>query len=451
MNALTGTLLAAAALLPSAAGAGLTIPFAKYRLGNGLRVILSRDTSAPVVAVYVIYDVGARHEEKGRSGFAHLFEHMMFQGSANAPKGVHFRTVEANGGDLNGSTHADYTDYFETLPSNKLPVALWLESDRMRSLAITDANLANQKEAVKEERRMRMDNRPYVTAIVDAFPKLVFQNWQNSHTMIGSFEDLNAAGTADVAKFFKTHYAPNNAVLVLAGDFEAAEAKRWIETYFADIPAQPRPKLPDTSEPAAAGPRWEKYDDKLAQVPGVIVSWPGPKRRSPDYYALSMLDAVLTAGNSSRFKLELVKGKESVVSVEANLGWPYGSARDYREPGVYSIFAVHKPAFTARQVVEQIGGEIDRIRKEGVPAKELARVKAYLESSAILELQGVMRRAAVLGQYEIFDGDPSFVNTEMDKLLAVGAEEVKAAAARYLTARRRSVLEIAVSPKKEGN
>src|SRR5213080_4590029 len=187
------------AIAAMAYGADMKVPFEKYTLKNGMRVILSQDNSVPVVSVYMLYNVGARSEEKGRTGFAHLFEHMMFQGSANAPKGRHFKTVEANGGSLNGSTHADYTDYFEVLPSNKLAVGLWLESDRMRSLAITEANLANQKEAVKEERRLSFDNRPYNTAIIDVWPTLAFRNWQNSHSLIGSFEDLNAASVADVA------------------------------------------------------------------------------------------------------------------------------------------------------------------------------------------------------------------------------------------------------------
>src|SRR4051812_48591941 len=220
------TLLTAAALVCCAAD--LSVPFEKYKLKNGMRVILSKDNAVPVVTVYVIYGVGARSEEKGHSGFAHLFEHMMFQGSANAPKGTHFKLVESNGGTLNGSTHPDFTDYFEVLPSNKLAVGLWLESDRMRSLAITPENLANQKEAVKQERRLSFDNQPYATAIVDKWPQMVFKNWQNSHSLIGSFEDLNSATIDDVSKFFKTHYAPDNAVLTVVGDIKIDDAKKLI-------------------------------------------------------------------------------------------------------------------------------------------------------------------------------------------------------------------------------
>src|SRR3984957_1562596 len=230
--------------------AEFSIPVETYKLKNGLRVILSKDSAVPVVTVYMIYDVGARSEEKGRTGFAHLFEHMMFEGSANAPKGVQGTQVESNGGVQNGSTHPDFTDYYEVLPSNKLATALWLDSDRVRSLAITDENLKNQKEAVKQERRLSFDNQPYATAEIDTFPTLMFRNWQSSHSLIGSFEDLNAASVADVSKFFKTYYAPNNAALAIVGDIRIPEAKKLVDTYFGDIPSQPQPQRPDMTEPA---------------------------------------------------------------------------------------------------------------------------------------------------------------------------------------------------------
>src|SRR3954454_5876180 len=246
-------LLFASVLLCSAwtaTAAEVTVPIEKYELKNGLRVILSQDNAAPVVTVYIIFDVGSRSEEKGRTGFAHLFEHMMFEGSANVPKGMHFATVESNGGVMNGSTHPDYTDYFEVLPSNKLATALWLESDRMRTLAINAENLANKKEAVKQERRLSFDNQPYATAQVDVWPTLVYKNWQSSHSLIGSFEDLNAATLDDVSNFFKTHYAPNNAVLVIVGDIQVPHAKKLGESSLGDTPRQAAPKSPDLTEPA---------------------------------------------------------------------------------------------------------------------------------------------------------------------------------------------------------
>src|SRR3979409_1528663 len=215
--------------------ADYNVPIERYTLPNCVRVLLPQDNAVQVGAVYMIYNVGARSEEKGRTGFAHLFEHMMFEGSANAPKGTHFATVESNGGTLNGSAHPYFTDYYEVLPSNKLATALWLESDRMRSLSINEENLKNQKEAVKQERRLSFDNQPYNTAIVDVWPTLMFRNWQSSHSLSVSFEDLNSSSVADVSRFFKTYYAPDNAALVIVGDIQTAETKKLIESYFGDI------------------------------------------------------------------------------------------------------------------------------------------------------------------------------------------------------------------------
>ena len=439
--------LAACALVVPAAE--FTVPIEKYELKNGLRVILSRDNAAPVVTVYMIYDVGARSEEKGRTGFAHLFEHMMFQGSANAPKGMHFATVESNGGVMNGSTHADYTDYYETLPSNKLGTALWLESDRMRSLAITEANLANQKEAVKQERRLNFDNQPYATAIVDVWPTLVYKNWQSSHSLIGSFEDLNAASVDDVSKFFKTYYAPNNAVLAIVGDIQIPETKKLIEQYFADIPSQPQPKKPDLSEPAEFKGETRVYKDPHAQVPAVAIGYPGPKRRSPDYYALNMIDAILTLGDSAWLRQNLVKGKQSVIQYEANLGWPFASALDYRDPGPYGIFVLYKPNFTGEQIVQQVQEELAKLQNEPLDARELDRIKTMMRASRIRSLQTTLTRAQQLAQYAVTDGKPELINTELDAMLAVTPAQVQAAAKKYLSPDRRSVLMIQPAPQQK--
>lgn len=429
-----------------AKGPDFKVPIEKFKLGNGLRVILSRDNAVPVVAVYIIYDVGARAEQKGRTGFAHLFEHMMFEGSKNAPKGVHYKMIESNGGVMNGSTHPDYTDYFESLPSNKLATALWLESDRMRSLSIDEEHLKNQKEAVKQERRLSFDNRPYATAIVDHWPQLAYRNWQSSHSLIGSFEDLNAASVEDVRKFFMTYYAPNNAVLVIVGDIQIPEAKKLVETYFGDIPPQPQPKRPDLTEPSGFQPRTEVYKDRLARVPAVVIGYPGPVRRSPDYYALNMLDVVLTGGDSSRFQLDLVKGRQSVVQYEANLGWPFASGTDYLNPADYGIFLLHKPNFTGKQIVDQVQDEIAKVQKEGVDPKELERAKAFLRSQRITQMQGVMSRAQLLGQYELLDGKPELIDTELEEYMAVTPERIRAVAERYLTPEQRTVLEIVPAP-----
>ena len=429
-----------------AKSAEVTIPIEKYQLKNGLRVILSKDNAVPVVTVYMIYNVGARSEEKGRTGFAHLFEHMMFEGSANAPKGTHFATVESNGGTLNGSTHPDFTDYYEVLPSNKLSTALWLESDRMRSLAINDENLKNQKEAVKQERRLSFDNQPYATAIVDVWPTIMFRNWQSSHSLIGSYQDLESASVEDVARFFKTYYAPNNAALVIVGDIQTDDAKKLVETYFGDIASQPQPKHPDMTEPAGFEPTTKVVKDPRARVPGVIMGFQGPKRRSPDYYALNMVDAILTLGDSSRLRQDLVKGKQSVLQFEANLGWPFSSSLDYRDPAPYAMFVLYKPNFTAKQIVDQLQEEITRLQATPVDAKEFDRVKTQLRANAINQMQGSLSRARTLAQYAITDGDPALINTELDAMLAVTPAQVQAAAKKYLTPDRRAILEIQPAP-----
>jgi predicted Zn-dependent peptidase len=391
--------------------------------------------------------VGARSEEKGRTGFAHLFEHMMFEGTPNAPKGTFDVQVETNGGAANGSTHPDFTDYFEMLPSNKLATGLWLESDRMRSLAITPANLQNQKEAVKQERRLSFDNRPYNTAVVDVWPSLMFHNWQSSHSLIGSFEDLNAATVEDVSKFFKTYYAPDNAVLVIVGDFETKEAKRLIEGYFGDIPSQPSPKRPDLAEPADAAGRQQVYKDPLAKVPGVIIGYPGPKRDSTDFYAMVVIDAILTGGDSSRIYQDLVKGKQSVIQYEAELGWPFAHSLDYRDPEPYATFLLYKPTFTADQIVNQLQDEFSKLQNEPVSAKELERVKTYIRSTGIRDLQSPLSRARALAQFELIEGNPDRINSDMEAKLAVTAEQIQAAARKYLKADVRTVLSIVPAPK----
>jgi len=426
--------------------AEFSIPVETYKLKNGLRVILSKDNAVPVVTVYMIYDVGARSEEKGRTGFAHLFEHMMFEGSANAPKGVQDTMVESNGGVENGSTHPDFTDYYEVLPSNKLATALWLESDRMRSLTITDEKLTNQKEAVKQERRLSFDNQPYATAEVDLWPTLVFHNWQSSHSLIGSFEDLNAASVADVSKFFKTYYAPDNAALVIVGDIEIPGAKKLVETYFGDIPAQPLPKRADLTEPSGVTAHMETYKDPLARVPALMIGYPGPKRRTPDYYALNMIDAILTNGNSARFRMDLLKGKESIVQYESNLGWPFCSYLDYRDPGIYGMFLLYKPTFTADQVVAQVQDEFAKLQNAPIDAQELERAKTQLRATMIKQLQSSLSRAQQLGQYELADGDAALINTEFEKLLNVSAAQIQAAAKKYLTADKRTVLAVQPAP-----
>jgi len=303
---------------------------------------------------------------------------------------------------------------------------------------------------VKQERRLSFDNQPYATAIVDVWPTLMYRNWQSSHSLIGSFEDLNAAGVEDVARFFKSHYAPDNAALVIVGDIQIADAKKLIETYFGDIPAQPLPARPDLTEPAGFQERTQVYKDPLARVPGVIIGYLGPKRRSADYYALHMIDAVLTGGDSSRFRQDLVKGKQSVIEYEAEMGWPFASSLDYRDPEPYAMFLKYNPKFTGEQIVEQVQEEIAKLQAAPLDARELDRAKTLMRAGAVRDLQGSLNRAQALAQYELADGDAALINTELDRAMAVTAEQIQAAAKKYLTPDKRAVLQIVPAPKTEG-
>ena len=434
-------LVSAALLLPGQ----VKIPIEQYKLKNGLRVILSRDNAVPAVATYLIYDIGSRAEEEGRTGFAHLFEHMMFQGTANVPKGYHMRSVQAAGGVLNATTHPDYTDYFQIVPANKLPVVLWLEADRMRGLAINPENLKNQINAVQEERRLRLENQPYMAAVFEKWPVLAFQNRHNQTSVIGTMEDLSASTTEHVSQFFKTYYAPNNAVLVIVGDIQPAETKKMIETYFGGISPQPQPKRPDLTEPAlkvSSG----IHRDPLARVPGVIAGYPGPERRSPEYYAMMMLDVILTGGDSSRFAQNLVKGKESVLQYQVNPGWPFQDGSDYEDPGRYTMFLLHKPNFTGKQVVDQAQEIIDSIADKGIPAEELNRVRTFFRSARIHEMESALNRAQLMGKYALLDKDPNLINTEMEKYLAVTPAQIQAFAKERLRPDKRYILEVVPAP-----
>jgi predicted Zn-dependent peptidase len=284
----------------------------QFTLENGLRVILCEDSAVPVVSVALYYDVGSRNEKFGRTGFAHLFEHMMFQGSENVPKAAHFQYIFNAGGTMNGTTSTERTNYYETLPASHLPLALWLESDRMRSLRVTQENLDNQRNAVQEEKRLRYDNQPYVNAFL-RINELIFTNPANAHSTIGSMEDLDAATIEDVQEFFRIYYAPNNAVLTIVGDFETAVAMTLVRKYFEGIPNQPPPPAVDVTEPEDVAQTHEVFDDKLAPAPAFVLGWKIPPRRTPDFYALSLAADLIFEGDSSRLYQKLVKGDESVV------------------------------------------------------------------------------------------------------------------------------------------
>jgi len=417
-------------------------PIEEFTLANGLRVVLSPDRAIPVVSVAVYYDVGSRNEKEGRTGFAHLFEHMMFQGSENVPKAAHFQYIFNAGGTMNGTTSTERTNYFQTLPSNYLPLAFWLESDRMRSLKVTQENLDNQRNAVQEEKRLRYDNQPYVNAFL-RMNELIFTNPANAHSTIGSMEDLDAATIEDVQEFFRIHYAPNNAVLSVVGDFDNAEARALIDKYFSNIPAQPVPPSVDVSEPEAVTAHEETFHDALAPAPAFVLGWKVPERRTQDFYALSLAGTLLFEGDSSRLYQKLVKGDESVISIE-------GGVDERRGPSALYIFALPKPGEEVSKIREQIFDEIARIAAGGPTAAEMEKLRNSLCNDAVRGRQSTMYRAQRLAEYALYDSDPTLVDSELDQYLNVTAEDIKRVAARYMAVENRVVLDIIPAAATEG-
>ena len=409
-------------------------PIEQFTLSNGLRVMLSRDPTVPVVSVAVYYDVGSRNEKQGRTGFAHLFEHMMFQGSENVPKAAHFQYIFNAGGTMNGTTSTERTNYFEMLPANYLPLALWLESDRMRSLKVTQENLDNQRNAVQEEKRLRYDNQPYVSAFL-RMNELIFKNPANAHSTIGSMEDLDAATIEDIREFFRIYYAPNNAVLTIVGDFEEAEARALVQKYFEGIPSQPDPPLVDVSEPREVAKNQETFHDKLAPAPAFVLGWKIPERRTPEYYALSLAGDLLFEGDSSRLYQKLVKGDESVVSIQ-------GGIDERRGPSAWYIFALPKPGEEVAAIRGQIFDEVKSLSTSGPTDAEMEKLRNSLCNDAVRGRQSTMYRAQRIAEYALYDGDPKLFDSELDQYLSITADQIKTAVGLFLDVQNRVVLDI---------
>jgi zinc protease len=409
-------------------------PIEQFTLTNGLRVVLSPDHSIPVVSIAVYYDVGSRNEKEGRTGFAHLFEHMMFQGSENVAKAAHFQHIFNAGGTMNGTTSTERTNYFETLPSNYLPLAFWLESDRMRSLKVTQENLDNQRNAVQEEKRLRYDNQPYVNAFL-LMNELIFTNPANAHSTIGSMEDLDAATIDDVREFFRIYYAPNNAVLSVVGDFDIEEARSLIDKYFATIPPQPLPPEVDVSEQEPVAVRRETYNDPLAPAPAFVIGWKIPPRRTRDFYALSLAGTILFEGDSSRLYQKLVKGDESVVSIE-------GGVDERRGPSALYIFALPKPGEEVADIQQKIFDEIHRVAAEGPTPDEMEKLRNSLCNDTVRGRQSTMYRAQRLAEFALYDSDPTLFDSELSHYLSITAEDIQNATRKYVDVDNRVVLDI---------
>lgn len=438
------------ACLGSASARAQAIRYERYALANGLRVILAPDSSIPVVGVALAYGVGGRQESPGRSGFAHLFEHLMFQGSRHAPKGEFDRLLESYGGDNNAVSQKDYTLYYEEIPSNALPVALWLEADRLGGLQVTREALRNQIDVVKEEKRLRIDNVPYGPLLSDEIPGRVYVNWQNAHSTMGSFQDLESASLQDVQEFFDAYYVASNAVLGLAGDFDPARAKAWIAGYFGALRSSHRPRVPDASESGADGFRRVKLRDAHAELPAVAMVWRRMPRRGafPDYYALTLLGRLLFEGKSSRAYRSLVKDSQAAVSVEGWLGFPESDFSDYKAPGVFGCFLVLKGGHAAREARSLMERALSDVATSGVPGAELARVKTRFRSDWLRNRETALGRAILLSRSALLDGDPEEANASLDRFLAVEPEHIRSAAVQYLKPGRLTLFEVSPARRK---
>jgi predicted Zn-dependent peptidase len=420
-----------------------------FTLKNGLRVLVSEDHSVPVASVVIIYDVGARNEQKGRSGFAHLFEHMMFEGSENVAKTEYFKYIQSTGGAVNASTHPDFTDYFEKVPSNQLELALWLEADRMRSLKVTPENFENQLQTVKEEKRLRIDNQPYIPANLQ-MEELAYDNWSNQHAVIGSFADLEASSILDVRQFFKTHYAPNNAVMAVVGDVDSKQVRELVNKYFGTIPAQKLPGKPDVAEKPQTKQKYLKVDDPHAQMPAFWVTWKAPsKRDGEDYYALGIIEKVLSAGTSSRLYQRMVKGDQVALSADA-------SYDERRGPGLFESMVVVKEGNNPEKVRGILWDEVDQLKKTPISKQELDKAKNQIlrdmfSSNSYYSLQHSLGRGELLAQYTSFFGDPGLLDQDIEGYLKVTPADVQKAAQHILTTEGATVVDVVPTEGKAGS
>jgi zinc protease len=430
--------LFSAAVIAALTGASLaavtapTVKFSDTKLKNGLRVILSEDHVAPVFSVVIVYNVGSRDEHMGRTGFAHLFEHMMFKGSENVGSGEHFYTVFSNGGTMNGGTGKESTSYYETMPANQLEAALFLEADRMRSLAVTRDNLDNQRNAVQEERRLRVDNQPYGRAD-EAMDNLAFDNFAYKHSVIGSMTDLNAASVEDVAAFFKTYYSPGNAILAITGDVNMASALERVRRHFESIPSQPPPPPVDISQPAQDKERRLTVEDPLARLPRIDIGYRIPSTLSPDDDTFDVLSGILAGGRSGRFYEHIVREKQLALSVRAFAG-------NSRGPRLFGIEATPAPGAALNTLEQAVYSEIDGVKAGPIADAEIEKVRNTSRRQFMGSLATSLSLARSLSQFALYFGDPGKINTRWAELEKFSAADVQRVARQYLTPENRTVV-----------
>ncbi|MBD0294671.1 MAG: insulinase family protein [Flavisolibacter sp.] len=419
----------------------LQVPVTYYKLPNGLKVVLSPDKTAPIIAVGVYYNIGFRIEPKNRTGFAHLFEHMMFQGSENLGKMEFIQLVQQNGGILNGSTRFDFTNYFEVMPAHKLETALWAEADRMRGLKITQENLTNQQGVVKNEVKVNVLNQPYGGFPWLDMPQYANKNWYNAHNFYGDLADLDSAKLEDVDQFFKTYYAPNNAVLVVTGDFEIPAARKWIDQYFSKIPASKLPPKPDLSEPPQTAEQRFTKEDKLAKRPALAVAYKMPERNTPEYYAMGLIDQMLVQGQDSRLYQRLVqqKGYTSGVSGGINIG--LGNMYNYIGPMLWVANLIYDSSAPADSIIRQFDMAIVDVTNN-ITAEDLQLAQVKLRSDLYETIGGFfgINKVDLLAVFALFDDNPAKINMLESEFKKVTPELIRRTAQKYLSPNNRTIL-----------
>ncbi len=428
---------------PKEDSAGYTVPVEYYKLPNGLKVVLSQDKTAPTVVVAVYYNIGFRIEPKDRTGFAHLFEHMMFQGSENLGKMEFIKLVQKNGGVLNGSTRFDFTNYFQIIPAHKLETVLWAEADRMKGLDITQANLTNQQGVVKNEVKVNVLNQPYGGFPWLDMPQYANTNWYNAHNFYGDLADLDAATLEDVQSFFKTFYSPNNAVLVVVGDFEPAESKQMIEKYFATIPSVAQPQKPDLSEPRQEQPKRFTKDDSLASQPALSFAYHMPERNTPEYYAMGVIDQLLLQGDDSMLREALVQERGYSSSVDGGINM-LGNMFNYNGPMLWMGYLFHDNTTSQESIRVVVQGVIEKLRTTPVDKEALERAKIKFRSSFYNEVNSFFGfgRADLLASFALFDDDPSRINKIEEMINSVTPEMVEKTAQEYLRESNQTILTV---------
>ncbi|HEX6616320.1 MAG TPA: pitrilysin family protein [Gemmatimonadales bacterium] len=423
---------------------GFTVPVDYYKLPNGLKVVLSRDTTAPTAVVAVYYNIGFRNEPRDRTGFAHLFEHLMFQGSRNLGKFEFVKLVEQNGGLLNGSTRFDFTNYYQVIPSNAVNTILWAEADRMRGLAIDTSNLNNQRDVVKNEVRVNVLNQPYGSFPWIDLPMRANTNWYNAHNFYGDLADLDAATLDDAASFFRTYYAPNNAALVVTGDFDPAEVRGWIQQYFGPVPPAPQPPRPDLREPKQTTEKRFSQVDSLAPRPAIGLAYHVPDRYTPAWYAFGLLDQILGQGRDSRFYDEVVRKRGLASEVNAGINYGLGSMYDYDGPMLWEVTAFYDNDKPADSLIAAFAAAIEPLRTRPVASAVLARAVTKLRSSLYSEMEQFsgFGRANLLASFALFDDDPGRINRLESEFAKITPQVVLETARTYLAPSNRTILTV---------